>query len=167
MMRLSMLLESTPWLAAVTPRPLVMTLLFAAVLALTASVYFLRRLGAAWPMRCWPSTQGRVLLAEMRRGKTKTADGCLLFDPVLKYSYTVGSQTFEGVRFTHPAASNAATMAAQFITSLGAKTEVLVYYHPSNPADAVVQPLVWQASAVGAFASLVVFFALAAAACLA
>ena len=111
-----------------------------AVLALFAFIYFLRRFSTAWSMRGWQRTQGRVVTAEMRRGKKKTSDGCLLYDPVLRYSYTVGGQTFEGSRFTHQAVSNADNQTTQFIARLTQGSEVPVYYHPHNPAEAVVQP---------------------------
>jgi len=64
--------------------------LSSAVIALFAFVYFLRRFSTAWSMRDWQRTQGRVVTAEMRRGKKKSPDGCLLYDPVLRYSYSVG-----------------------------------------------------------------------------
>ena len=125
-------------------------ILLGAVFALFAFIYFLRRFSTAWSMRDWRRTQGRVVTAEMRRGKTKNSDGCLLYDPVLRYSYTVGERTFEGSRFTHQAVRNAASLTTQFITRLTQGAEVPVYYHPHNPAEAVVQPLSWQGSAMAA-----------------
>lgn len=121
-----------------------------AVFTLIALIYFLRCFGAAWSMRGWQRTQGRVVTAEMRRGKQKTPDGCLLYDPVLRYTYTVGGHTFEGSRFTHRAIGNPAGLTTQFITRLTQGSEVPVYYHPRNPEEAVVQPLPWQGSAMAA-----------------
>lgn len=77
--------------------------LLGAVCALFAFIYFLRRFSTAWSMREWRRIEGRVVRAEMRREKHKTPDGCLLYAPVLRYSYSVGGQTFEGTRFTHQA----------------------------------------------------------------
>lgn len=131
--------------------PLMTMLLLGTALALFAFIHFLRRFSTAWSMRGWRQTQGRVLTAEMRRGKTKNSDGCLLYDPVLRYSYTVGDHTFEGCRYTHPAVRNAAGLTTQFITRLTQGVEVPVYYHPCNPSEAVVRPLSWQGSALGAF----------------
>jgi len=125
-------------------------ILLGAMFALFAFIFFLRRFSAAWSMRAWQCTQGRVVTAEMRRGKTKSSDGCLLYDPVLRYSYTVGGHTFEGSRFTHQAVRNAAGRTTQFIARLTQGAEVPVYYHPRNPAEAVVQPLSWQGSAMAA-----------------
>jgi hypothetical protein len=144
------LLSFSSWFAAVTTRPLMQVLLLGVVIALIAFIVFLRRFGTAWSMRGWQRTRGRVLTAEMRRGKIKTYDGCRLYDPVLRYSYTVGERTFEGSRFTHEAVRNAANLTAQFITGIGQGAEVPVYYHPRNPAEAVVQPLSWHRSATGA-----------------
>jgi hypothetical protein len=107
----------------------------------------LRPFGTAWAMRRWPKTQGRVITAEMRRGKKKSSDGSLLYDPVLRCSYAVGGRTFESTRFTHRAVSNAAHLATQFITRLHQNVEVAVYYRPQNPAEAVVQPMPWRAAA--------------------
>ncbi len=136
--------------------------LLSAVFALFAFIYFLRRFSTAWSMRGWRRTEGRVVMAEMRRGKHKTPDGCLLYDPVLRYSYTVGGQTFEGSRFTHQAVSNAAGRTTQFITRLTQGSEVPVYYHPRNPAEAVVQPLSWQGSAMAALTCALLLITLAA-----
>ena len=137
--------------------------LLGAVFALIAFIYFLRRFNTAWSMRGWQRTQGRVLTAEMRRGKKKSPDGCLLYDPVLRYSYTVGEHTFEGSRFTHQAVRNAAGRTTQFIARLAQGSEVPVYYHPRNPAEAVVQPLAWQGSAMAALSSALLLVMLAAA----
>lgn len=137
-------------------------ILLGAVLALCAFLHFLRRFSTAWSMRDWRRTQGRVLMAEMRRGKKKTADGCLLYDPVLRYSYTVGEHTFEGSRFTHHAVRNAANLTTQFIARLAQGAEVPVYYHPHNPEEAVVQPLPWQGSAMAALICALLMMILAA-----
>jgi hypothetical protein len=133
------------------------------VLVLFAFIFFLRRFSTAWSMRGWRRTQGHVLTAEMRRGKKKSPDGCLLYDPVLRYSYTVGEHTFEGSRFTHQAVRNAAGQTTQFIARLTQGSEVPVYYHPHNPAEAVVQPLSWQGSAMAALVCALVLVMLAAA----
>lgn len=129
---------------------------------LTALFHFLRRFGAAWEMRRWPRTQGRVITAEMRRGKKKSSDGSLLYDPVLRYSYSVGERAFESSRFTHPAVSNAASLTTQFITRLSKNAAVPVYYHPRNPAEAVLQPMPWQGAAAGAAGCVLLLLALGA-----
>ncbi|HEY1051003.1 MAG TPA: DUF3592 domain-containing protein [Prosthecobacter sp.] len=124
-------------------------LVAAALLSIGGLIHFVRRFGAAWTMRRWYRTSGRVLSAEMRRGKKKSPDGSLLYDPVLRYSYTVGQLTYESSSFTHPAVSNAAHLATQFITHISKNAEVPVYYHPRNPAEAVVRPVPWHGPAVG------------------
>ena len=136
--------------------------LLGTALALFAFLYFLRRFSTAWSMREWHRTQGHVVTAEMRSGKKKSPDGCLLYDPVLRYSYTVGGHTFEGSRFTHQAVRNAASLTTQFIARLTQGSEVPVYYHPRNPAEAVVQPLSWQGSAMAALSSALLLAMLAA-----
>lgn len=119
------------------------------ILAIAGLLYFVRRFGAAWAMRRWPRTCGRIITAEMRRGKKKSPDGSLLYDPVLRYSYTVGQLTFESSSFTHRTVGNASHLATQFITRIPKNAEVPVYYHPRNPAEAVVQPVPWHGAAVG------------------
>lgn len=123
--------------------------------------YFLRRFGTAWAMRRWPQTQARVITAEMRRGKKKSSDGSLLYDPVLRYAYAVGGRTFESTCYTHRAVSNAANLATQFITRLQKDAEVPVYYHPRNPEEAVVQPMPWRGAAAGAALCAVLLLAAA------
>lgn len=144
-------LLASPLFATTTAAGSALSLTLLACLPLLgAFLYFLRRFGTAWAMRRWPRTQGRVITAEMRRGKKKSSDGSLLYDPVLRYSYAVGGRTFESTRFTHRAVSNAANLATQFITRQPKDAEVAVYYHPQNPAEAVVQPMPWRGAAVGA-----------------
>ncbi len=142
--------STTTWFATVSSSPLLQTVLVCTAVSLIGLFYFLRRFGLAWTMHRWPSTRGRVVLAEMRRGKKKSSDGSLLYDPVLRYSYAVGDRIFESSSFTHRAVSNAANLATQFITNLRKDAEVPVYYHPANPAEAVVKPMPWQGSAIGA-----------------
>lgn len=125
------------------------TFMVVTLLAVAGLVYFMRRFGAAWAMRRWPRTCARIITAEMRRGKKKSSDGSLLYDPVLRYSYTVGQRTFESSSFTHRTVSNAAHLATQFITRLQKNAEVSVYYHPQNPSEAVVQPMPWHGAAIG------------------
>lgn len=156
------LLSTTAWFATVGSSPLLQTALVGTALALVGFVHFLRRFGAAWTMHRWPRTQGRVIQAEMRRGKKKTSDGSLLYDPVLRYTYAVGDRTFESSSFTHRAVSNAANLAMQFITRVKRDAEVPVYYHPHNPAEAVVQPMPWQGAAIGAAFCALLLVALAA-----
>ncbi len=130
-------------------------MLIATALAFTGFIYFVRRFGTAWSMRSWCRTQGRVLIAEMRRGKKKAFEGCLLYDPVLLYSYAVGDRVFESSAFTHHAVQNVDRLTTDFITRCQKQTEVPVYYHPDDPAQAVVQPMPWQGYAVGATACAV------------
>lgn len=136
--------------------------LLGAVCALFAFIYFLRRFSTAWSMREWRRIEGRVVRAEMRREKHKTPDGCLLYAPVLRYSYYVGSHAFEGSRFTHQAVSNAASRTTQFITRLTQGSEVPVCYHPRNPEEAMVQPFSWQGSAMAALVCALLLILLAA-----
>ncbi len=116
---------------------------------LAGGVHFARRLSAAMSMRSWQKTRGKVIKAEMRRGQKKGFEGCKLYDPVLRYSYAVGERTFESSSFTHQAVGNAASLAARFIAKLKEGAEVPVYYHPQDPARAVVHPMPWQGSAIG------------------
>ena len=142
--------STTTWFATVSSSPLLQIFLVCTAAAFIGLFYFLRRFGLAWTMHRWPSTRGRVLQAEMRRGKKKSSDGSLLYDPVLRYSYAVGDRVFESSSFTHRAVSNAANLATQFISRVQKGAEVPVYYHPANPAEAVVKPMPWQGSAIGA-----------------
>ncbi|WP_395741889.1 DUF3592 domain-containing protein [Prosthecobacter sp.] len=121
-----------------------------ALLALFAFIHFLRRFSMAWSMRGWRRTQGTVVTAEMRRAQMKTADGCIMYDPVLRYSYTVDGRTFESSRFTHRTVRNPAGPMTQFIARLAQGSQVPVYYHPRHPQEAVVQPLAWRGAALAA-----------------
>lgn len=159
------LLSATRWFATVSSSMPLQAALALCLLATVGLVYYLRRIGTAWAMRRWACTSGRIITAEMRRGKKKNSDGSLLYDPVLRYSYAVGGSRFESTRFTHQAVSNAAQLATQFITRVQQDAEVPVYYDPQDPRCAVVHPMPWHGSALGA--ALCAVLALALTLCLA
>jgi hypothetical protein len=144
------ILSSGSWFAGISASPLMQVVLLTAALALMGFAYFLRRFGVAWSMRSWHRTQGRILAAEMRRGERKSSDGSLLYDPVVRYSYSVGDRVFESSRFTHRTVSNAEYLATQFIRGVQKEAEVPIYYHPQDPALAVVRPMPWKTPAFGA-----------------
>jgi len=129
-------------------------------LSLYGIVYFVHRFGAAWMMRRWRQTMGRVVKAEMQRGRRKTSEGCRLFDPVLRYTYNVGGRTYECDRFTHQLIKNVAFRLAIFIGRHNPGTEVPVYYHPRNPELAVLQPMPWQGAATGMMFCSLIFVAM-------
>lgn len=153
-------LFSSSWFAGIGGSLPMQISLLGSLLGLWGFTYFARRFGVGWSMRSWVRTKGRILAAEMRRGEKKSSDGSLLYDPVLRYSYTVGDREFESDSFTHLAVSNAEHLATQFIRGVQKETEVPVYYHPRDPALAVVRPVPWKPPALGAVVCALLTFLL-------
>ena len=85
----------------------------------------------------WPSTQGVVMSStiETRPGGD---DGGHLYYPVIKYSYQVGGQAFQGNRIA-PGPELGGMGARRVVARYSQGVPVTVFYNPQNPADAVLE----------------------------
>jgi hypothetical protein len=84
----------------------------------------------------WPSTMGTVTYSsiEWRRG----SEGQSVAYPVVQYAYKVMGQMFEG-RKVMPGPETGGTGAHKVVERYPAGAQVMVYYDPNNPSDAVLE----------------------------
>jgi hypothetical protein len=114
----------------------------------------------------WPSTMGTVLMStlEWRRG----SKGGSVAYPAVQYSYQVGGQVFQGRKIA-PGMEVGGTGAGKVVERYPAGAQVMVFYDPNNPADAVLerkapaQWILWLVLAIidGMLCSMAVVFAFA------
>ncbi|MGE5251014.1 MAG: DUF3592 domain-containing protein [Bacteroidota bacterium] len=84
----------------------------------------------------WPSTRGVVMTSALE-SRASTEGGYLNY-PVVRYSYQVGAQAFQGTRIAlGPEVGGPG--ARHVIERYPAGSPVDVYYNPSDPADALLE----------------------------
>lgn len=98
-----------------------------------AIIFFMRRKMAV--VSQWPSTMGSV---EMSRVESRsTSDGYTDY-PVVQYSYQVAGQSYQGMKLA-PGPEVGGTGANKVVARYPPGAQVMVYYNPQNPGDAVLE----------------------------
>jgi len=97
-------------------------------------IFFMRRRMAA--VRQWPSTMGTVNTSYLER--RSSTDGGSTNYPVVQYSYQVGGQTYNGMKIA-PGPEVGGTGAGKVVARYPAGAQVMVFYNPQNPSDAVLE----------------------------
>jgi hypothetical protein len=84
----------------------------------------------------WPSTMGTVVFSsiEWRRG----SKGGSVAYPVVQYNYQVMGQMLQG-RKVQPGPETGGTGAQKVVDRYPAGAQVMVYYDPQNPSNAVLE----------------------------
>jgi hypothetical protein len=85
----------------------------------------------------WPSTQGVVMGSSVEPRRRAEDEGPVDY-PVVKYSYQVGGQAFQGSRIA-PGPELSGPGARQVAARYATGASVTVFYNPQNPADAVLE----------------------------
>jgi hypothetical protein len=84
----------------------------------------------------WPSTRGVVMTSTLESRAIR--EGGFRDYPVVRYSYQVGQQAFQGTRIAlGPEVGG--TRARRVIARYSAGSPVTVYYNPHDPADALLE----------------------------
>ena len=122
-------LLSAPWMEATG-------LSFAAL----GLAHYGRRLSRGLPMRWWARTHGRIIGVDLRKSRRRESDGSVVYEPVVRYAYQVGDRLLEGRRITVETSTGALTWGLKMLSTFRPGAEVPVWYHPGNPAEAVLQP---------------------------
>jgi hypothetical protein len=116
-----------------------------ALLGLGAYLIFfsLRSKKKAEDSQGWPSTNGTIVSAEVKRSVNRDEDGheSYAYYPAVEYTYQCAGQTFTGKRLSfgglvaqkNPAAVQTA------LQKYPAGGAVTVYYNPDNPSEAVLE----------------------------
>jgi hypothetical protein len=97
-------------------------------------LFFMRRRMAA--VRQWPSTMGTVHASHLER--RSSSEGGYTNYPVVQYSYQVGGQAYQGMKIA-PGPEVGGTGAGKVIARYPAGAQVMVFYNPQKPSDAVLE----------------------------
>ena len=96
-------------------------------------LFFMRRRMAT--VSQWPATMGNVIMSTVERRSSE--DGYTDY-PVVQYSYQVGGQAYQSYKLA-PGPEMGGTGARKVIAKYPAGAQVMVFYDPRNPAEAVLE----------------------------
>ncbi len=97
-------------------------------------IYFMRRRMAV--VSTWPSTMGTVITSFLEQ--RSDSEGGTTNYPVVQYSYQVGGQTYQSSKRA-PGMEVGGTGAGSVVARYPAGAQVMVFYDPQNPSDAVLE----------------------------
>ena len=97
-------------------------------------IFFMRRKMAA--VSQWPSTMGTVLMSAIEQ--RSSSEGGYTDYPVVQYSYQVGGQPYQSYKLA-PGPDVGGTGAGKVVARYPAGAQVMVFYNPQNPSDAVLE----------------------------
>lgn len=98
-------------------------------------IFFMRRRMAS--VSQWPSTMGTVSASYLERRHSSSESGSTNY-PVVQYSYQVGGQAHQGTKIA-PGPEVGGTGAGKVVERYPAGAQVMVFYNPQNPSDAVLE----------------------------
>ena len=98
-----------------------------------AIIIFTQRKMAA--VQGWSSAMGTVLASYLER--RSSSDGSTNY-PVVQYSYQVGGQMYQGAKIA-PGMEVGGTGAGKGVKRYPQGAQVMVFYDPNNPSDAVLE----------------------------
>jgi hypothetical protein len=98
-------------------------------------IFFMRRRMAT--VSQWPSTMGTVNASYLER-RHSSSDGGSTNYPVVQYSYQVGGQAYQSTKLA-PGPEVGGTGAGKVVERYPAGAQVMVFYNPQNPSDAVLE----------------------------
>lgn len=87
-------------------------------------------------MQSWSSTMGTVSNSYLER--RRSSKGGSVNYPVVQYSYQVGGQAYRGSKIA-PGMEVGGTGAGKVVERYPAGAQVMVFYDPQNPSDAVLE----------------------------
>jgi hypothetical protein len=98
-----------------------------------AVIYFMRKKMAE--VSQWPSTMGTVMMSTIDR--RSSSDGYTDY-PVVQYSYQIGGQAYQSTKLA-PGPEMGGTGMEKVVERYPAGAQVMVFYNPQNPSDAVLE----------------------------
>jgi hypothetical protein len=105
-----------------------------------AVIYFMRKKMAE--VSQWPSVMGVVQMSTVERRSSE--DGYTDY-PVVQYSYQVNGQPYQNSKLA-PGPEVGGSGARKVVAKYPAGAQVMVFYNPQNPSDAVLErkaPALW------------------------
>jgi len=97
-------------------------------------IFFMRRKMAA--VSQWPSTMGTVMMSTIEQ--RSSSEGGYTDYPVVQYSYQVGGQAYQSHKLA-PGPEVGGSGAGKVVARYPAGAQVMVFYNPQNPSDAVLE----------------------------
>ena len=97
-------------------------------------IFFMRRKMSQ--VSQWPSTMGTVMMSTIEQ--RSSSEGGYTDYPVVQYSYQVGGQTYQSMRLA-PGPEVGGSGARKVVGRYPAGAQVMVFYDPQNPSDAVLE----------------------------
>ena len=97
-------------------------------------IFFMRRKMAT--VSQWPSTLGTVHASYLER-RSSGDEGSTNY-PVVQYSYQVSGQAYQGMKLA-PGPEVGGTGAGKVVARYPAGAQVMVFYNPQNPSEAVLE----------------------------
>ncbi|NWG34777.1 MAG: DUF3592 domain-containing protein [Chloroflexi bacterium] len=85
----------------------------------------------------WSTTMGTVLASYLERRRSSSNRGSVNY-PVVQYSYQVGGQVYQGQKIA-PGMEGGGTGAGKVIERYPEGAQVMVFYNPQNPSEAVLE----------------------------
>jgi hypothetical protein len=103
-------------------------------------IFFMRRRMAT--VSQWPSTMGVVQMSTIEQ---RSSDDGYTDYPVVQYSYQVSGQSYQSMKLA-PGPEVGGSGARGIVAKYPAGAQVMVFYNPQNPSDAVLErkaPAMW------------------------
>ena len=97
-------------------------------------IFFMRRKMAA--VSTWPSTIGTVVMSTIEQ--RSSSEGGYTDYPVVQYSYQVSGQMYQNMKLA-PGPEVGGSGARKVVAKYPAGAQVMVFYNPQNPSDAVLE----------------------------
>lgn len=97
-------------------------------------IFFMRRKMAA--VSQWPSTMGTVMMSTIEQ--RSSSEGGYTDYPVVQYSYQVSGQSYQSYKLA-PGPEVGGTGTRKVVARYPAGAQVMVFYNPQNPSDAVLE----------------------------
>lgn len=119
---------------------IILFVLFILNIVFLVVIYFMRKKMAE--VSQWPSTMGSVVMSTIERRSSNDGDTDY---PVVQYSYQVNGQAYQSTKRA-PGPEVGGTGARGVVARYPAGAQVMVFYNPQNPSDAVLErkaPALW------------------------
>jgi hypothetical protein len=97
-------------------------------------IFFIRRKMVV--VSQWPSTMGTVLMSTIEQ--RSSSEGGYTDYPVVQYSYQIGGQPYQSYKLA-PGPDVGGTGAGKVVARYPTGAQVMVFYNPQNPSDAVLE----------------------------
>lgn len=129
-------------------KPELIALLVTGVVAIAGAVILFigwTELSESIASSSWPTTEGVIETVNVERSTRKDSEGRYKYTPQVNYSYQVNGVTFQSHRIGPPVfTTDSDSDARRVIAPYSGKRNVTVYYSPSDPSRALLEPgLAW------------------------